>query len=258
MHAKSDHEDAALQALCWELRARGHDAMITSRPDADPQRPLTVDALFAIDGEEWAVDHCLLSRPPLLAPALKAAEAALKDKLGALAREHGRLISVSYLPQTGERGRKWGEDYYNELIEMAQRAIETGEFTTSADGFATAAALPTETPDVSLVAFTSMTMNPSIGSQIELGLRTPLLKKLDGQLRRAKDAGYRTALLLDQVPRPGSHTVWLAGPTTVASVANVIIRDHRQTHAKVLDQVWLRPAHTPSALESPSVHLLIA
>lgn len=49
MHEKSDHEDVALQALCVELRARGHDATIITRPDADPQHPLTVDALFAID-----------------------------------------------------------------------------------------------------------------------------------------------------------------------------------------------------------------
>ncbi|MEV6021773.1 hypothetical protein [Streptomyces sp. NPDC052036] len=152
MHEKSDHEDVALQALCVELRARGHDATIITRPDADPQHPLTVDALFAIDGEEWAVDHCLLSRPPLLTPALNAAETALKDKLGALAREHGCLISVSYLPQTGERGTKWGEDYYNKLIEMAKEAIQTGAFVTGADGCATAAAVPTETPDVSLAS----------------------------------------------------------------------------------------------------------
>ena len=258
MHEKSDHEDAALQALCAELQARGHDATITTRPDADPRHPLTVDALFTVDGEEWAVDHCLLSRPPLLRPALNAAEAALKDKLGALAREHGCLISVSYLPQTGERGTRWGEDYYNDLIEMAKEAIETGQFMTSVGGSATAAAIPSENPGVSLVALTSMTLNPSVGSQIELGLRTPLLKKLNGQLRRAKEAGYRTALLLDQIPRPGSHTVRLAGPTTVASVANRIIRDHGLASHKVLDQVWLRPAYTPSALESPSVHLLIA
>ncbi|MGW1167846.1 hypothetical protein [Streptomyces sp. NPDC002550] len=258
MHEKSDYEDVALQALCVELRARGHDATIITRPDADPQHPLTVDALFAIDGEEWAIDHCLLSRPPLLTPALNAAETALKDKLGALAREHGCLISVSYLPQTGERGTKWGEDYYNKLIEMAKEAIQTGAFVTGADGCATAAAVPTETPDVSLVAFTSMTTNPSIGSQIELGLRAPLLKKLDGQFRVAKDAGYRTALLLDQQPRPGSHTVWLGGPTTIAAVANGIMRNHRESNPKVLDQVWLRPALPTSALEGPSVHLLIA
>ncbi|MFB8175339.1 hypothetical protein ACFC8N_04600 [Streptomyces sp. NPDC055966] len=54
-----------------------------------------MDALFAIDGEEWAVDHCLLPRPPLLTPAVNTADKALKDKLAALARAHGRPISVA-------------------------------------------------------------------------------------------------------------------------------------------------------------------
>jgi hypothetical protein len=78
---KYDHEDAALQALCDELIARGSSAEITAYPDRDPQHPLTVDALINISGTEWAVDHCLLSRPPLLPPALKMAKETLQRRL---------------------------------------------------------------------------------------------------------------------------------------------------------------------------------
>jgi hypothetical protein len=81
-----------------------------------------------------------------------------------------------------------------------------------------------------------------------------------GQFKQAKEAGLPTALLLDQVPRPGgkSYTVWIAGPNTVAAVVAAILRDHDGKNSKVLDQVWLRPASPTSPLDIPSLHLLIA
>jgi len=260
MTATSDQEDAALQAFCDELTARGHQTRITCNPDRDQHHHLTVDALIDIDGEQWAVDHCLLSRPPQLPPAMKNAEAALQTRLDAIAQEHGRMIVASYLPQTGAVGQQWGTAYYDKLIELAKQAVTTDGLVGGDDGFATAQAVPSQTPGVVLVPFTDTTGNPLTSAQIDAGLRTPLLEKLDGQLKRAKEAGHRTALLLDQLPRPGtnSHTVWNAGPTTIAAVTQHILRDHQQQNPKVLDQVWLRPATPASPLVAPSVHLLIA
>lgn len=260
MNAKSDHEDTALAAFCDELTARGCRVRVTAHPDRYPGHPLSVDALIDIDGEEWAIDHCLLSRPPQLPPAMNAAEAALQTKLDQIAHQHGRVIVASYLPQTGTKGQQWGAAYYDKLIELAEQAAATEGLTSGDDGFATVQAIPSQTPGAVLVPFTDTTASPFTITQLDAGLREPFLRKLDGQLRRAKEAGYPTALLLDQLPRPGgnSHTVWNAGPTTVAAVAARILRDHQQQNPNVLDQVWLRPSIQPNRLIAPSIHLLIA
>ena len=106
------HEDAALKAFRDELTARGREAVIAAYPDRDPQHPLDVDALVRIDGEEWAVDHSLIARPPTLIPALKQAGKVLKDKLMRIAQDSRCNLLVSYQPQVGQPGKKWGTDYY--------------------------------------------------------------------------------------------------------------------------------------------------
>jgi hypothetical protein len=260
MTAKSEHEDEALRLLCSELTGRGLQATITAHPDRDPRHPLSVDALIRVDGDEWAVDHCLLSRAQSLPTAMRAAESALQAELDQIAVASGQMIVASYLPQTGALGERWGEDYYKRITELAKRAVTTGGLVPGDDGFATVQAIPSETAGAVLTPFTDTTGNPLVSAQVTAGLREPLLKKLDGQLKRAQEAGYRTALLLDQVPRPGaqSHTVWMASPTVVAGVAASILREHREKNARVLDQVWLRPGLPASPLVAPAVHLLIA
>ncbi|MER5985729.1 hypothetical protein [Streptomyces sp. NPDC001787] len=260
MTAKEDHEDAAIGALCDELTARGLETRIVAHPDRDKNHPLTVDAVISIAGDEWAVDHCLLSRPSLLPAAMKATEKALGIEIEKIAKEHGRMIVVSYLPQTGAHGQKWGADYYRGLRELAVKAAVIDGLVAGDDGFATAQSFHSDTPTAVLTPFTDTTGNASIAAQIAAGLRDPLVKKLDGQLKQAKQAGFRTALLLDQVPRGGSesHTVWLAGPTTVAAVTTSILNEHRRENPPVLDQVWLRPGQRITSAIAPSVHLLIS
>lgn len=68
--AKAQHEESALQELVNELKARGRQARITGRPDIDGHPVLTTDAVLEIDGREWAVDHCLVSRESDLPPAM--------------------------------------------------------------------------------------------------------------------------------------------------------------------------------------------
>ncbi|MFJ8347648.1 hypothetical protein ACIQ9J_14990 [Streptomyces sp. NPDC094153] len=260
MTSKSEHEDEALRLLCSELTARGLQATITAHPDRDPCHLLSVDALISVDGEEWAVDHCLLSRAQSLPTAMRAAEGALQAELDQIAVASGHMIVASYLPQTGALGERWGEDYYKRIIELSKQAVAGREWVHGDDGFATVRAIPSETPGAFLAPFTDTTGNPLVSAQVAAGLREPLLRKLDGQLKRAQEAGYRTALLLDQVPRPGtqSHTVWMASPTVVAGVVASIAREHREKNARVLDQVWLRPGLPASPLVAPAVHLLMA
>jgi hypothetical protein len=261
MTTKSDHENAALQAFCDELTARGSLTEITAYPDRDPEHPLTVDALISINGTEWAVEHCLLSRPPQLPPALKKAEATLQPPLDAIAQAHNCVIHTSYLPQTGAKGEQWGAAYYDQIVKMAEQAAAMKPaWVMGEDGFTTVRTVPSETPHAVFVASITTTRHPGTGTQVDAGLRDPLLKKLDCQLRKAKEASFPTALLLDQTPRPGSnsHTVWIASPNTVAMAAATILRDHGRNNPKVLDQVWLRPAIAAAPLNAPSIHLLIA
>jgi hypothetical protein len=97
--AKALHEEGALQALVNELKARGRDARMTGRPDIDGHPALTTDATMEIDGNEWAVDHCLVSREPDLPPAMAQAEKTLSSRLQAIAEAHKCGLAVSYLPQ---------------------------------------------------------------------------------------------------------------------------------------------------------------
>ncbi len=164
------------------------------------------------------------------------AERSLQERLEEVASSNGCQLFVSFnLPQSAAMGTPWGVGYYDDLVRLAQSAATTREMTAGDDGFAMVQPLLGGEPVVFLTPFTDTTGTPLIGAQVEAGLRDPLLKKLTGQLRRAKDAGLPTALLLDQNPRPGghSHTVWNAGPTTIAAVTQRIV----DSQPGVLDQV---------------------
>jgi hypothetical protein len=96
----------ALQALVNELKARGRDASMTGRPDIDGHPALTTDATMEIDGNEWAVDHCLVSREPDLPPAMAQAEKALSSRLQAITEVHKCGLAVSHLPQAQVRAQQ--------------------------------------------------------------------------------------------------------------------------------------------------------
>ena len=142
---------------------------------------------------------------------------------------------------------------------MAREAVVSGEMV--CDGpFKSVQAFPSDDPNILFAANADTTGSPMLGDQVRAGLEKPLLKKLNGQFRKAKDAGFPTALLLDQVPPPGmaSDTIWGTGPTSIAEAVASVLREHSQQNPKVLDQVWLRPAIPGSPLLAPSIHLLIA
>jgi hypothetical protein len=254
---KALHEEGALQALVNELKARGRDTRITGRPDIDGHPSLTTDATMEIDGREWAVDHCLVSREPDLPPAMAQAERTLSSRLQAIAEAHKCGLAVSYLPQAKSgHSRQEIEDYYNEVTATAETAAKSGEMSAGTDGFITVQVFPADPPEAILIPFTDTTGNPFLGTQLEAGLIGPLTKKLTGQLKNAKDAGWPVALLLDQIPRPGSgnRTIWLTSAYTIAKVVQRLLNQH----PGIVEQVWLRPAQTAPIYVAPQVHLLIA
>jgi hypothetical protein len=254
---KSAHEETSLQALVGELRARGRDAKLIARPDVDGHPVLTTDAIIAIDGREWAVDHCLVSRPSDLPPALAQAEAMLQPRLQAVADRYQCGLRVSYLPQgRAAHSLQDIERYYEQVIETATSAARSGEMQGGGDEFIAVQVFPADPPTVLLAPFTDTTGSVFLGTQVEAGLQSALTKKLTHQLKRAKDAGWPVALLLDQVPRPGSQnrTVKIATAYTIAQVTQRLLNDH----PGVVDQVWLRPAQPTPVYVAPQVHLLIA
>lgn len=255
--AKEQHEESALQELVNELKARGRQARITGRPDIDGHPVLTTDAVLEVDGREWAVDHCLVSREADLPPAMAQADKTLSARLQPVADAHSRGLAVSYLPQAkASHTKKEIENYYDEVVRTAETAAGTGQMAVGHDGFITVQVYDADQPEVSLIPFTDTTGNAFLGTQIEAGLAGPLAKKLEGQLKRAKDAGYPVALLLDQIPRPGSgnKTIWLASAYTIAQVTQRALNQH----PGIVDQVWLRPAQKAAIYVAPQMHLLIA
>lgn len=256
MNAKEQHEDSALQALADELRVQGHQAAVVANPDRDDSHTLTVDATIEIDGTEWAVDHMLLSRPANLQPAMAEAETALQNRLDAVAKAHKLSLLVSYLPQAkADHTKKQIDDYYASVVQLAEQAGTTNSPAWGDDGMASAQPFPGMPSAAHLAPFTDTTGSALLGTQLEAGLKTPLAKKLTGQLKDAKDKGWPTILVLDQLPRPGSNsrTVWIASPAGIATVVQRIMNDHRG----VVDQVWLRQAPVTSGNAVPKMTVLI-
>jgi hypothetical protein len=246
----------ALAALLDELAGRGRQVTIVDHPDGGVPGRMTVDAIIQIDGQKWAVDHCLLSRPPDLPPALAAAEAALQSRLDAVVNTYRCGLIVSYLPQANNRHSKQQiTDYYDQVVKLGEQAARTNDYATGEDRFASASPFPSHPPVAHLLPETDTTGRGPLG-QIQAGLKDTLEKKLAGQLKKAKDHGLRVALLIDQVPRPGSRnsTVMSAAPTNIARVVQHIL----SAHPGVVDQVWLHPAIIPAFYPIPRVHLLIA
>jgi hypothetical protein len=109
---------------------------------------------------------------------------------------------------------------------------------------------------VQLAPFTDTIGSAFLGAQIGDGLTEPLTKKLTRQLKRAKEAGWSVALLLDQMRRQGSQnrTIWLSSAYTIAQVTQRLLNEH----PGIVDQVWLRPAQAAPVYLAPQMHLLIA
>jgi hypothetical protein len=236
---KQVHEDEALAVLVNAIAVAGHVAALTLRPEQVPAHPLDVDAMLCVDGTEWAVDHCLLSRDDQLPGAFRKLEGRLGPRVAAVASAHGVALTVSYRALATSTGKQETEAYYQRVLDLVRTAATTGR-SDAGDGF-TSATVVAGAPagQVYWSRFLTMTGNPAIGEQIREGISRALTKKLTKQLRKAKDQGYRVLLLLDQLPRPGvegSYTNFLAADQTIMTA----IRPELDTYPGVVDQIWLR------------------
>jgi hypothetical protein len=260
VNLKAVHEDEAFEDLLHFLRLQGAEAEIVSRPDRDRSDPLTVDAILRWDGALMAVDHCLLSRPADLVPAADRGKAELTRLLQPIAVESGRLLLVSFQPQVGVQGARWGEHYYRCFVELARMAVAADQQAELSDGIsAVRAVLPPQggEPGVGFLYVDDITGTGLISAQVDAGIREALLSKLNKQLRKAKTQGYWTGLLVDQQPRPGRHSsIWPARPETVAAVVRDLIAEHERDNPHVLDVVWFRATRRLDA-DRCDVHCLI-
>jgi hypothetical protein len=234
---KTDHEDRALAALVRALSGTGHQARVASHPDRDNSVSLTVDALVDLDGTQWAVDHCLLSRDDRIPGARQGTEKRLQEPLEAIARQTGVALSVTYQPHAGPDTAAYCET----ILDMARAVAVDGQTRYRDDGCTSVAVWPhAPAGEVGLSPFLTMTRDARLSNQIEEGIGPALDRKLAGQLRRAKDAGYPVMLLLDGAPRPGSlnDTIWMtAHPATVRAA----VQPHLEAHPGVIDLVWWVP-----------------
>ncbi|TJZ99355.1 hypothetical protein [Actinacidiphila oryziradicis] len=241
--SKTAHEDRALDALVRTLIGFGHTAAVTAHPDRGTGHLLTVDAIVTLDGTEWAVDHCLLSRDSRIPGARAMGEKHLQEPLEGIAHDAGVALAVSYQPHTGPQAAA----YYDSVLDMAHAAAADRRNRWGSDGFTSVQIMP-NTPSgiVGLSVFQTMTGNPLVSQQIEEGIGAALDKKLTRQLRRAKDAGYPVMLLLDQERRPdaGNDTVWMAShPATVRAA----VQPHLDRYPGVVDLLWWLPLGTQPA-----------
>jgi len=184
------------------------------------------------------------------------AEKTLQSRLDAVVKAYQRSLLVSYLPQTkADHTKEQIDDYYSNVVQLAEQAAMTGSPAWGDDGMASAQPFPGSPPTAHLAPFTDTTGSAFLGTQLEAGLKAPLTKKLTGQLKDAKDKGWPTALVLDQLPRPNSksRTVWIASPEGVATVVQRILNNH----PGVVDQVWLRQAPVTQSDVVSKVSMLI-
>lgn len=185
-------------------------------------------------------------------------EQALREPLEALAKSTHTSLAVRYQPQAGRTraDKNRAAAYYADVLRLARQACSTTRPVPWSSGAALVQGWPDGQPRVYLQAVADLTGSMFLGTQIEAGLTTVLTRKLTGQLTRAKHAGYKTALLLDQTPRPGvqSMTIRIASPAGIASIVQRILNQH----PGVVDQVWLQSAETVPHFVAPRLHLLIA
>lgn len=243
MSDKTDHEDQALQALVDTLVARGHVAAITAHPDrelgAGEPGVLTVDGILTVDGTEWAVDHCLVSRDDRLPSAWQTGLKKLRPPLEGIAREAGLALIVAFQLQDPSLLKTVQRAYFDRVVELARAAAKQGKSLRASDGN-TAVQVRTDQPAgaVELATVQTLTGDPMLAAQIREGIGPALTKKLTKQLKLAKDAGYPVMLLLDQHPRPGSTngTVWSAHSYTVLLAFQPIL----DAYPGVVDLLWYR------------------
>ncbi len=205
----ADREDEVLRLVCAELSSGGRELQIVDRPDRRaPSSVPPVDAIIRVaEGDyedEWAADVCLTSKKfdPRIPAAMKQLEEALIGPLTQLATNVNRSLRINccaYVKPDRVSRREWAammSGYHRNIWDRALMALtrSSGEWLDSE------VSIMWDRPESApkghpvLMSYRDPFINESFS------FSPKVRKKLEGQLSRAREAGYRTLLILDQDP----------------------------------------------------------
>lgn len=228
-------ERCAIGGLASYFLSLGLSLTELGHPEDDPENPINVDAIFQIESKLWAIEHSRIVHDSKGPAAKQAAENYLRPKLCKLAKIHKVQLHASLYPPrwTGKQKPKheWGT-----IVELAKKAIKLKEWSMDERGNSVIAT--PGTPSVTFNFFPSD--NPLLEIQYKKALRDPLISKLSGQLKLAKDNGYSVLLLLDKKIEDSvdADFMWMPDTSTLDNVVKQIIEER----PGIVDEVWLREA----------------
>jgi len=222
-----------VKAVARWLREQGTPCTVLGWPDREPDpwpAGLTVEAVLAVGADaakrDWAVDVMTVPAPPDVSARMAEARQHILPGAAALAGAAHRAITISIrIPAGSLAGRR---AYYKHVLKLAEEALRTGDEYYDASGqdpdtqvllsdaeFIDAPSGPVR---VHLAPFTGADAN--LLAELRVTLAEPLTRKLGNQLKRARDLGYPTLLVLDQQGHPGlpAGTSWLASDAAVRTV----------------------------------------
>lgn len=210
-----ERENEVLSLVCAALSGAGRTVVVDSRPDRDPAAALTVDALLRVSetGYEglWAADVCLASRKfdPRLPAAMRALRQDLLSPLNELAQRVGRCVSVScraFVRLPGVSRNEWKRMvryYMRNVVDRAAVAAvrQDQEWYDTEVGIYWGPEARWPNGEQVMLQF----YDPFIHEGFKFSQAVPL--KLDTQLKRAREQGYPTLLILDQ--KPPDYVDWI-------------------------------------------------
>ncbi|MFK4272554.1 hypothetical protein [Streptomyces milbemycinicus] len=238
-------EDAVLALVSRALSNADRNVTIEGRPDRLPprQRPFDVDALLLVrNGDSdraWAADVCVIPLPQDMPGAVASFEEQVVPELAKLAEQAGRALTVSchprlFAPDSTRNGRKRqtaadiaairqaadqalaaGQDHLPAPDDELRLQIFVHDYPKHADG-----------STVEFMPFVGGT-DPDIAAQVRRDLAPHVREKLNKQLRAPRQAGYPTALVLDQKGHGGMAvpTNFLASQATIRGVVEECLAD---------------------------------
>jgi hypothetical protein len=244
-------EAQLVKAVARWLREQGVPCTVLGWPDRerDPcSAGLTVEAVLAVGADaakmDWAVDVMTVPVPPGVSAGMAEARQHIQPDAAALAGAAHRAITIGIrIPAGSPADRK---AYYKHVLELVEEALQTGDeyydasdpetqVLLSDDEFIGDPSGPLGAVRVHLVPFVGV--GADLLAELRVTLAEPLTKKLGNQLKRAKDLGYPTLLVLDQHGHPGlpAGTAWLASDGAVRTV----VAEYSVIHPGVLDAAVL-------------------
>lgn len=229
-------ERHALHGLATHLRSLGSEVLELGHPEDDTSSPLNTDSELRINGESWVAEHTRIVYDHRAPSAEEAAERYLRPRLQEIADRYGLSVWLAcYAPRWNGKARPTAT--WDGFVALAERAASTGTWVGDERGNSVMVG-----GGSTFVAFNFFSAeNTALGDQYSRALGNSLPSKLNGQLRVAKELGYRVLLLLDKMPPPKGDpgTMWTPDEGTLRLVVERLLDEV----PGVVDEVWLRGAY---------------